>query len=189
MRRLRVGLVNLPPGRFGLSANKFTPFAQAQRLCRPHYGGLQVVLLDEAWPNAGESLRDKGGRGSSGQSRKNGSGARNRRGRCAERRPCDASRAAPRTGLRLPARRPPLLAGGPERSRRTRRLSNNTGAGARPAFPTRNEPIEDNERAIVYAVILRRSVRSTEPRRTTARIIGGRSSFEARFRSHLRMTE
>jgi hypothetical protein len=33
MRRLRVGFVTLPPGRFGLAV-------------RPHYGGLQVVLLD-----------------------------------------------------------------------------------------------------------------------------------------------
>ena len=65
MRRL-VGFVSLPPGRFGLAV-------------RPHYGGLQVVLLDEVWSNAGESLRDQGGRGSSGQSRKNGSGAKNRR--------------------------------------------------------------------------------------------------------------
>ena len=33
MRRLRVGLVTLPPGRSGLAV-------------RPYYGGLQVDLLD-----------------------------------------------------------------------------------------------------------------------------------------------
>ena len=37
-------------------------------------------------------------------------------------------------GLRFPARRPPPLCRGPERSRRTRRLPNNTGGGARPVF-------------------------------------------------------
>ena len=45
----------------------------------PNDEGPQVVLLDEAWPNAGESLRDRDGRGSSGQARKNGPGAQSRR--------------------------------------------------------------------------------------------------------------
>jgi hypothetical protein len=187
MRRLRAGLVTLPPGRSGLAV-------------RPHYGGLQVVLLDEAWSNAGESLRDKDGRGSSGQSRKNGSGAKNRSGRCAERRPrnagfvcADCVNLSAACGTKdWPA---PPGAPSPSPCGRAREVKaypapfKQHGRWRSPGFPTRNEPIEDNERAIVYAVILRRSVRSTEPRRTTARIIGGRSSFEARFRSHLRMTE
>ena len=66
MRRLRAGLVTSHSGRFGTAV-------------RPHYGGLQVGLLDAVWMKAGESLLDQGGRGSSVQARKNGSEARNRR--------------------------------------------------------------------------------------------------------------
>jgi hypothetical protein len=69
-----VALSAMPPGRFGLAD-------------RAYYEGLQVDLLEVDWSKAAKACRIGVGAAHPVQSRKSGSEARNRRRRCAERRP------------------------------------------------------------------------------------------------------